>query len=557
MEGIVKHKWGTEQEYHETEINPNELYFVGDFSSTTETEEEKTCALYAGEYRVIGPNNGKWKTEIHTVELKRDTSIEGIVKLLNVTPSNFSSGSYLVDCSIILEVPETATTMSCIYDTYDNSICAVLVQGDFMSLVNIGSGGTILETIDLKNADGSTFHLISNVKITEENKTEDIELWIASSIPLKAKKDGWFFNNFFPVRSLMPVGTRMKFMKLGDDENVYPTPPEPTEIPSNQIWYWTNDGESGLRSTFNENSGNTYFGATFVSNDPREENNKWVMEFESPITKFESHDRISDRWDSIFGDNVTRVEIPDGIRSIGECSFKRCESLTSVTMPDSVTGIGDYAFSRCSSLPNIDFLASGITEIGTCSFEYCSGLTSITIPENTVTISGLAFLRCTNAQLLYIPENVETITSDSFEYCGGFTSITVSQENQYYDSRCNALVETATNTLMRGCHNTIIDNTIEVIGNGAFSSIIQAFQITIPRSVTHLGNYVFENCAQLQAIRAKSLTAPTIETNYPNTFYGITRGGTLYYPTGGTGYAPYGWMYYLNNYGWTAVEQDE
>lgn len=40
----------------------------------------------------------------------------------------------------------------------------------------------------------------------------------------------------------------------------------------------------------------------------------------------------------------------------------------------------------------------------------------------------------------------------------------------YYDSRenCNAIIETATNTLINGCKNTIIPNSVTTIGYGAF-----------------------------------------------------------------------------------------
>lgn len=46
-------------------------------------------------------------------------------------------------------------------------------------------------------------------------------------------------------------------------------------------------------------------------------------------------------------------------------------------------------------------------------------------------------------------------------------SIIVDSNNRVYDSRekCNAIIETATNTLVTGCSKTIIPNNIEHIGN--------------------------------------------------------------------------------------------
>lgn len=45
--------------------------------------------------------------------------------------------------------------------------------------------------------------------------------------------------------------------------------------------------------------------------------------------------------------------IPDGVTSIGDYAFCRCESLTSVHVPDSVTSIGWWAFAQCSGLTEI------------------------------------------------------------------------------------------------------------------------------------------------------------------------------------------------------------
>lgn len=57
------------------------------------------------------------------------------------------------------------------------------------------------------------------------------------------------------------------------------------------------------------------------------------------------------------------VVIPDGVTSIGDWAFSRCEGLTSVTMPDSVTTIGDYMFHSCKSLTSVT-IPDSVTSIG-------------------------------------------------------------------------------------------------------------------------------------------------------------------------------------------------
>ncbi|MBR6648096.1 MAG: leucine-rich repeat domain-containing protein, partial [Bacteroidaceae bacterium] len=80
--------------------------------------------------------------------------------------------------------------------------------------------------------------------------------------------------------------------------------------------------------------------------------------------------------------------------------------------------------------------------------------------------------------------------------------ITVSKDNPVYDSRdnCNALIETATNTIIRGCENTVIPNSVTTIGKGAFRRCSALTNVTIPNSVTSIGDYAFYFCDALTGI---------------------------------------------------------
>ena len=78
----------------------------------------------------------------------------------------------------------------------------------------------------------------------------------------------------------------------------------------------------------------------------------------------------------------------------------------------------------------------------------------------------------------------------------------VESGNPKYDSRnnCNAIIETASNTLIVGCENTIIPNTVTAIGNSAFDNFSGLTSIDIPNSVTSIGDEAFWGCSGLTSI---------------------------------------------------------
>ena len=76
--------------------------------------------------------------------------------------------------------------------------------------------------------------------------------------------------------------------------------------------------------------------------------------------------------------------------------------------------------------------------------------------------------------------------------------------NTVYDSRnCNAIIESASNTLIAGCQSTIIPNSVTSIGDWAFNGC-GLTSITIPNSVTSIGDFAFDGCSGLSSITIPS-----------------------------------------------------
>lgn len=174
-------------------------------------------------------------------------------------------------------------------------------------------------------------------------------------------------------------------------------------------------------------------------------------------------------------------------------------------------------------------LPLNITTIKAEAFSNCSNLKSLVIPDGVTTLLGGGIFH--NVKISFtLPESVTEISSPAFVN-NRFTSIVVEEGNIKYDSRngCNAVIETNTNTLVGGCKETIIPNTVTKIGMYAFAGCDMT-TITIPGTITAIEGYAFTDCQYLKNIHCKATNPPTLNNIAFNSE--IFTNCTLYVPTG-------------------------
>ena len=215
-------------------------------------------------------------------------------------------------------------------------------------------------------------------------------------------------------------------------------------------------------------------------------------------------------------DGLEEVVIGDDVESIEDGAFHDCSGLTSVTIPNSVKSIGMRAFEDCSSLTSVT-ISNNVNSIEGETFKGCSRLTSVTIPNSVKSIGTRAFSDCRSLTSVTLGRSVSSIAENAFEGCNMITAIDIDEENYTYDSRnhCNAIIETSTNTLIKGCTRTTIPDGVTTIGERAFSGCT-LISVAIPNSVTSIKNEAFMGCYGLTY-----LTIPKNVTNIGfRAFYG-------------------------------------
>lgn len=98
-------------------------------------------------------------------------------------------------------------------------------------------------------------------------------------------------------------------------------------------------------------------------------------------------------------ENLEKVTIAGLITHIGNGSFMACNNLSSVTFGETVTTIEARAFERtnisCLNIP------SSVTTIGDWAFRECPQLTNVVVPNGLASIGSKAFFDCTSLKNVY------------------------------------------------------------------------------------------------------------------------------------------------------------
>ena len=205
--------------------------------------------------------------------------------------------------------------------------------------------------------------------------------------------------------------------------------------------------------------------------------------------------------------SVNCIRIPEGLISIGNSAFNGCTLLISLTIrgsDDCQLTIGSSSFYG-TALTGTLTLPAKVASIGGSAFAG-TPITALEIEAGNYleTIGEAAFKACESLSTITIPGNVKTISANAFQNCVLLRSVHLSEGLQ------------------------TIAGTVNYV-NGAFAGCTKLTSITIPSTVTAIGNSAFNGCTLLSNLTILGSNDCQLSIG-SSAFYGTALTGTLTLP---------------------------
>ena len=208
---------------------------------------------------------------------------------------------------------------------------------------------------------------------------------------------------------------------------------------------------------------------------------------------------------------IKTVEMPSTVTSLPNSCFDGCSALTTVSFPG-LTTLPNNCFYGCTALTSFSF--TDIKTIGSLAFYNCSKLTDITIPSGA-TVGQRAFQYCTGLKKLTIPKG--TYNNRVFDGCTNVTDLVIHTgvyiEDKWTGHGCFGNMPSVTNVTLIDDDG---DHTIPAYLFGCASFSTAGVNLTIPESITAIGDYAFYNAnfpTKLDLSKFTSYGASAFERN--------------------------------------------
>ena len=232
--------------------------------------------------------------------------------------------------------------------------------------------------------------------------------------------------------------------------------------------------------------------------------------------------------------SLTRIVLPDTLRSIGPNAFYGCKYLSgSLLIPEGVVEIQRGAFNGCTGLNGTLSLPSTLRKLGNEGeddnqdegtdyyggvFQGCKNLTgNLILPDNLEMIRGYCFSGCSGLYgELRLPAKLKRMGNCAFSYCSGFTGslsipqgITALPSEAFNNCGFNGTLTlhdgiiNIANDAFANCHfkgELHLPKSLKVISGNAFFNNDFSGTLTLPSTLTHIGSNAFANNWRLMGV---------------------------------------------------------
>ena len=211
------------------------------------------------------------------------------------------------------------------------------------------------------------------------------------------------------------------------------------------------------------------------------------IRFADPVV----HDICVKRWDR-DGDRQLSIEEAEAVQTLG-LAFTANPKITSFDELRFFTGIQKLrisTFDYCVNLKSVS-LPSSLKVIDSYAFNNCVSMQSIILPEHLERIENYAFQFC-DLEEIFIPASTTFVSASAFNYNSRLSKVVVSDDNPVYDSReqCNAIIETATNTMVSGSVTAFFPRSVDKMSDEPFTGYDRS-SLVIPSQVREIGPWAF------------------------------------------------------------------
>ena len=209
---------------------------------------------------------------------------------------------------------------------------------------------------------------------------------------------------------------------------------------------------------------------------------------------------------NLDGTMLTEIVIPNTLTSIDTMEeiegvtpsyfmggFAQNHNVTSITFEDGC---------QLKALPMYCFICCG---------DNTETIFNITIPNSIEEIGFRCFSRM-KIESIFIPKSVKLIGEDIIDPDNN-CDIIIDNENETYhsDINKNAIIETSTNNLIFANYNyNIVDEEIVKLGGQVYYNSQKITSLTLPNTLTDIGEYSINSCGYLKTITCYATTAPTL-----------------------------------------------